>query len=282
MTWATDNFGDRLNEIIWPHFAPEVCASDAPGLIVGIGSLLNHRLPQNGMKYVLGSGFGHGDEPTVDDSWRVFWVRGPETANLLKRLSGRDYKFITDGAIMLSEIYPREEKKFDVSLIPHCSACIPGAWKALSEIANSLGINLISPEQAPAEVVRQISQSRKILTEALHGAIVADSFGVPWKPLVRRGIERFKWVDWTSSMSLPYVPAEIVYNTTWFGSDPSVPVRKRLARRIAGMMSKPMLRRQLGSLASSGNWYLSDRTLMARKIAEIKEELDRFKHEIAA
>ena len=137
MTWPTDNFGDRLNEIVWPHFAPEVCAFDAPGRIVGIGSLLNHRLPQNGMKYVLGSGFGHGEEPTIDESWRVFWVRGPETANLLKRLSGRDHKFITDGAIMLSEIYPREDKKFDVSLIPHCSACTAGAWKALSEIANS-------------------------------------------------------------------------------------------------------------------------------------------------
>ena len=282
MTWPTANFGDRLNEIIWPHFAPEVCASSAPGRIVGIGSLLNHRLPKDGLKYVLGSGFGHGDEPAVDGNWRVLWVRGPETAKLLKRLTGQDHRFITDGAIMLGEMYPREEKKFDVSLIPHCSACTPGAWEALTEIANSLGINLISPEQAPADVVRQISQSRKVITEALHGAIVADTFGVPWKPLARSGILHFKWVDWTSSMSLPYNPSELAYRTTWFEHDPSVPAPKRFAWRVAGMISKPLLRRQLGRLASGSAWHLSDRALVARKIAEIKEELNRFKQEIAA
>ena len=37
LTWPTENFGDRLNQIVWPSFAPDLCASDAPGYIVGIG-----------------------------------------------------------------------------------------------------------------------------------------------------------------------------------------------------------------------------------------------------
>lgn len=281
LTWPTENFGDRLNQIVWPSFAPDLCASDAPGYIVGIGSLLNHRLPRQPLKYVLGSGFGHGDEPTVDDTWRVLWVRGPETARLLKRLSGRDYKFITDGAVMLSELYASEEKKYDVSFVPHCSACTPGTWETLVAITSGLGINLISPEQDPQAVIRQISQSRKVLAEALHGAIVADSFGVPWLPLTRNGILRFKWVDWTASMGLPYEPTRLNYRTTWFKSD-QPQTFNGFVRGIAGSVSQPLLRQQLGRVLSSRMWHLSDRAVVRRKIGEIKTELNRLRQAVAA
>ncbi|MEP7302063.1 MAG: polysaccharide pyruvyl transferase family protein [Caldimonas sp.] len=281
LTWPTTNFGDRLNELVWPPLAPEVCSSEAPGCIVGIGSLLNHRLPRQPLKYVLGSGFGHGDEPTVDDTWRVKWVRGPETAKLLKRLTGRDYKVITDGAVMLSELFAGSDKRYDVSFVPHCSACLPGTWDTLETLTESLGIHLISPEQPPHAVIREISQSRKVLTEALHGAIVADAFGVPWIPLTRNGILGFKWIDWTSSMGLPYEPTRLNYRTTWFQAEQPKQPFKRAARRIAGTVSQPLLRRQLGRLVSSRMWHLSDRAVVRQKVAEIKAELGRLRQELA-
>jgi len=280
MTWPTANFGDRLNEIVWPHFAPELCSSSTPGQIVGIGSLLNHRLPREGMKYILGSGFGHGNEPVVNDTWRVVWVRGPETAKLLGRLTGQQYKFITDGAVMLSEMYANEGKLYDISLIPHCSACSPAAWGMLEEITRRVGIHLISPEQHPEEVVRQISQSRRLLTEALHGAIVADSFGVPWQPIEREGILRFKWVDWTASMGLPYEPSALTYRTSWFPDKGRARTLGAMARGLAGTVSKPFVRQQLEKLAKSPTWHLSDRALVRSKIDEIKSELDRLKQEV--
>jgi succinoglycan biosynthesis protein ExoV len=281
LTWPTANFGDRLNEIVWPSFAPDLFSSAAPGYIVGIGSLLNHRLPRQALKYVLGSGFGHGNLPTVDDTWQVLWVRGPETARLLKRLCGRDFRFITDGAVMLSEIYPSHDKKYDVSFVPHCSACTPGTWETLVEITSGLGIHLISPEQPPQDVVREISASRKVLAEALHGAIVADTFGVPWLPLTRNGILRFKWVDWTASMGLPYEPTRLSYRASWFNTD-RPPALHGVARRVAGSISQPLLRQQLGRLLSSRAWQLSDRAVVRKKIGEIKTELNQFRQAIAA
>ncbi len=281
LTWPTANFGDRLNELVWPAFAPDLCSSDASGFIVGIGSLLNHRLPRQPLKYVLGAGFGHGNEPAVDETWRVLWVRGPETARLLKKLSGRDFRYITDGAVMLSELYACADKQYDVSFLPHCSACTPGTWETLVEICRGLGIHLISPEQPPQDVIRQISASRKVLTEALHGAVVADSFGVPWLPLTRGGILSFKWVDWTASMGLPYEPTRLSYRASWFSAD-RPPTLKGVARRVASSLCQPLLRQQLGRLLASRAWQLSDRAVVRRKIGEIKAELNYFRQAIAA
>jgi succinoglycan biosynthesis protein ExoV len=234
-------------------------------------------LPRDGMKYVLGSGFGHGEEPVVDDTWHVAWVRGPETAALLKRLTGQEYKFITDGAIMLREIYGSHEKLHEVSLIPHCSACTPGAWAMMEQLTKELGIHLISPEQHPADVVRQISQSHRLLTEALHGAIVADTFGVPWLPIEREGILRFKWIDWTASMGLSYEPSPLTYRTSWFPDKALGRTLGSVTRELAGAASRPFVRRQLEKLVESREWHLSDRKLVDTKISEIKSALDRLK-----
>ena len=43
-----------------------------------------------------------------------------------------------------------------------------------------------------------------MLTEALHGAIVADALRVPWIPIrLYDRYSEFKWRDWTESMHLP-------------------------------------------------------------------------------
>jgi succinoglycan biosynthesis protein ExoV len=53
-----------------------------------------------------------------------------------------------------------------------------------------------------------------VLTEAMHGAIVADTLRVPFVPLVSsREISSFKWMDWTLSMDLPYRPIRLPAST---------------------------------------------------------------------
>ena len=54
---AEPNFGDELNEWIWPKAIPGILDDDEAHLFVGIGALLNHRLPSD-VEIVFGSGAG--------------------------------------------------------------------------------------------------------------------------------------------------------------------------------------------------------------------------------
>src|SRR5205814_2371845 len=46
-----------------------------------------------------------------------------------------------------------------------------------------------------------------LVTEAMHGAVVADALRVPWIALrMYSKIDEFKWRDWCASLRLPYEP----------------------------------------------------------------------------
>ncbi|PBD66433.1 hypothetical protein CK506_15050 [Klebsiella pneumoniae] len=41
----------------------------------------------------------------------------------------------------------------------------------------------------------------------MHAAIISDAMRVPWVPLITSGqINTFKWLDWTKTVNLPYMP----------------------------------------------------------------------------
>ena len=49
-----------------------------------------------------------------------------------------------------------------------------------------------------------------MITEALHGAIVADALRVPWMPVSSyHTILPFKWEDWCRSVGLAYAPSSV-------------------------------------------------------------------------
>jgi succinoglycan biosynthesis protein ExoV len=53
-------------------------------------------------------------------------------------------------------------------------------------------------------VLRELQETELLLTEAMHGAIVADALRVPWAPVrLYPRFTLFKWQDWTQSMDLP-------------------------------------------------------------------------------
>jgi succinoglycan biosynthesis protein ExoV len=77
------NFGDDLNPWLWRQLLPEVLQGSPDELFVGIGTLLNHRLPAAPLKHVFGSGHGYGRKPVIDSQWQFHAVRGFETARAL-------------------------------------------------------------------------------------------------------------------------------------------------------------------------------------------------------
>jgi succinoglycan biosynthesis protein ExoV len=68
-------------------------------------------------------------------------------------------------------------------------------------------IEYVNPEQDGKAVIGRIRSAKLVIADSMHGAIIADAMRVPWIPVVTSPrINTFKWMDWTSSVGLPYAP----------------------------------------------------------------------------
>lgn len=201
------NFGDDLNPWIWSELLPSgFLDRDQEHLLVGIGTLLNDNLPKSASVSVFGSGVGYGTRPpVVDPKWKIYALRGPLSAKALKVA---DEYAITDGAYLLRGlIKDLPEKKFRVSYMPHFTL----SSDSQRDWCESLGIHYIDPSKDIHTTLQDILKTELLLTEAMHGAIVADCFRIPWIPVKSsKTILDFKWIDWCSSLNIDYRPINIV------------------------------------------------------------------------
>lgn len=215
-----NNFGDAINPKIFNHLLPGFFDDDPSELFLGIGSILGFKKGDKNTKklIVFSSGFAYDEPPVINERYDIRCVRGPMTASLLKIEKS---KVITDGAILLRQLpeFQKEQaKKFKFSYIPHFrSEQMFDRW---DEVFKMLGVNYISPIIDPIEVIRQIRESECVITEAMHGAIIADTFRIPWIPVrMFKHINNFKWQDWLLSMEMEkkYKPHILprIYNMNW-------------------------------------------------------------------
>jgi succinoglycan biosynthesis protein ExoV len=216
---TTRNFGDELNDLLWPHLLPGLVDAglvdgnpvdanlvdggrlDDAGsaLLLGIGSVLDARHPAERRKIVAGAGFGGYQRPaSLDGSWEIYWVRGPRTARQL----GLPAAFgLGDPASLLPLALPVARHDIGaIGFMPHFESLTRGAWP---EAAAAAGVTLIDPRGAPDAILGQIAGCRVLLSEAMHGVIVADTLRVPWVALTPVApIHRAKWLDWAESLDL--------------------------------------------------------------------------------
>ncbi len=193
------NFGDELNLTVWPALLPKgFLDEDASELFVGIGSIIGDHLPGKARKFVMGSGYaGYMGLPDVHDgTWDIRFVRGPNTAKILKidpKLS------ICDSAILLRAMdLPAPDPSVGVAFMPHYESLERGNWASACRQA---GITLIDATDPVEKVLSQIRGARLLITEAMHGAIVADALRTPWigaKPIY--GGHHRKWLDWAGAL----------------------------------------------------------------------------------
>ncbi len=204
---GVENFGDDLNRWLWPQLLPDVLDDDPRVAFVGIGTLLNDALlsatPEARRRIIFSSGVGYGQGPLplgADD--RVYCVRGPLSA---RALSLPESAAVADGALLVRRLVrPMEEKCCPVAFMPHIEMIADRAWQA---VCADLGIGYIDPRWPTERVLSGINSTEVLLTEAMHGAIVADALRVPWAAVsTRPGILPFKWQDWCASLDLEYAP----------------------------------------------------------------------------
>ena len=277
-TWPTLNFGDCLNDWVWPHYIPQWQAILPGCMLCGIGSVLNHRLPQEVPKIIMGCGYGHGDFPRIDHTFLFMWVRGPRTAREIYQRTELEVPSIADPALLLSDMLPREtRKRWSLSYIPHCTAnMLPLCWQFLQAACDAAGVHLINVHSDRNQVITEIRESERVATEALHGAIVADAFRIPWLPLARRGVFSFKWLDWCESMKLQYMPKRAPYRTSWFSPLEFRQPLKSVARRIAGKLARNRFRTLLDQLRSSPDYILSPDGVVEERVAAMKSSISAF------
>jgi len=284
------NFGDDLNESLWQHYIPNLEEIDPAKSFVGIGTLLNHKLPKE-KKIIFGSGYGYGRIPTVDKSWEIFAVRGPKTAEILKV----DKKLaITDPAILLSDYHEDNNKKTTkIGFIPHSLSCYYGDWQ---KVCDSLEIELIDPCLSVEEFLSKLSKCESVICEAMHGAIAADALRIPWKPIaIYPFIFDFKWHDWTNSLNMDYIPTSI--SPIWhiqrhYNAKQQITYQCKKALKSIGIWSRnfsdlpekrsnqkevDLTTLQIKSLIENDNhYYLSADQVHHDKINQYKEVIDKF------
>jgi len=286
---AHGNFGDDLNEWLWPRLITE---NDSETCFLGIGSILFYENPslkaiKSKQKIVFGTGIRPTTDYTtftVDHLWNIQFLRGPLSAGALDN----KYEYITDAAYALRQVngfhkYLECEKEYEVSLMPYFKSLDYFNWP---EICKELGFHYISPlsENGVEFTISEIAKSKKLITEAMHGAIVADILRVPWHrfvfttPFTEGGrVSDFKWRDWLLSVNIPdtrvtYIPfySETKLNK-WI---------KKLTNQVVHaqfLIKGRVLSKLKKQLASPSSFYLSDDDTIDtidRRIAEKLKEIN--------
>lgn len=231
------NMGDLLNELIIEnvlgykviHYPKRfTCQS------TGIGSFLGSFFPKKTdlplSKKVAGrvldclksdlqiwsSGFmyypSNEEEVPIRKNIKVSCVRGELTRKRLEKSLGIKLNVPTgDGGLLASYLITGKiQKKYKVGIIPHFRERDEERFKELwRNYNNAIMIDLT---EEPLSVVKKISQCEFILSSALHGLIVADSFGIPNVRLICTNKplgDGYKFDDYYSSFGITVKPFDL-------------------------------------------------------------------------
>ncbi len=232
------NFGDELNTWLWPQLLPDFFDDDPSVVFLGIGSIIGNHYEAEAKKIIFGAGFNpnYSQLPNIQGGdWDVFFVRGPRTS---RALGLPDSFGVGDAAILIRalNVQFRREPRY-VGFMPHWESLPRGNWGTACKLA---GIRLIDPRSPVEQVITEILGCEVLITEAMHGAIVADALRVPWVPVLPiDSIHREKWFDWADALCLQLTPHRL-----WPSSLPEVSIatmrRPFLSSIAAGLSWGPV------------------------------------------
>ena len=283
------NFGDDLNLWLWPKLLPDILDNDSNFLFVGIGTLINNNnvIPNAEKIAIFSTGVGYGKgTPKPDASWKIYCLRGPLSA---KALGLPEELAITDGALLirkLKECFTRQVK-YKFSYMPHFEFAERNSlsWES---VCRKIGFQFIDPRWEVDKVLEALSETEVLLTEAMHGAIVADALRIPWIPIcTHTTILPFKWKDWCTSVGLEYRPNYVLPLKSYSvspGFSTSVNFAVKCARqnktRTLSLLTKDredILSSQFLNVSKLAYPQLSKDTTLNLLLEKLEEKLDEFK-----
>lgn len=178
-------------------------------VLIAVGSLLESA---NKHCVVWGTGMA---QPSVPIKPRqVIMTRGLLSQEVVKIRGGKILsKECGDPALLMPLLFnPQVEKKYDITIIPHRAHYKEMKRDVELSKQNVHIINLTTGSDVEIEnVVKEMKQSRLILSSSLHGLIVAHAYGIPalWVHFEDMAGGDFKFRDYFSSVDIPfYSPLE--------------------------------------------------------------------------
>ncbi len=277
------NFGDDLNLWLWPRllgdfldtehpyyaFSDDSTTDPSETLFVGLGSLLNHHMPKAPHKAVVGAGVAYGDAPRIDDRWTLYAVRGPRSAEILGLDKDRG---IGDSGILVRAVeLPATEKRFPVSFFSYHENAELVDWDSA---CRSTGIHHIDPAGSVEGILAEIRQTELLLTEAMHGAIVADALRVPWIPVrVFDKLNDFKWHDWCESLRMRYQPHDLPRTGAWLRNKKGI--KGKLLRTLRPRQACKEMRR----LAREAEPMLSEDAVIDEATTRLLDQLEQMRQD---
>lgn len=187
------NFGDDVNPTFFQRIAgqPARFAADrGRPHVLGAGSILDRSTPAS---IVCGSGFLRAPRHAVSAA-EVVAVRGELSLAACPRAGD---VLIGDPLVLVDAFAPPVEKRHRFGYVPHVTAV--RQWRRLGGGRR----HVINPGRPPWRVVEEIASCEVIISQSLHGLIVADALGVPnvWvAPSDAMAGGRFKFDDYFSTL----------------------------------------------------------------------------------
>ena len=191
------NFGDDIN----PSFFEAIggrrvrfAADPRRPHLLGAGSILGRATPQS---IVCGSGLLEPPSGSPCRPGRLVAVRGEKSA---AALAAPAETLLGDPLVLIDTLVEPQATRYPVGIIPHVRSV--ARWQAHAP----RGAYLLDPGLEPWRLIREIAACELIISQSLHGLIVADAFGIPnvWiAPSADMAGGRFKFDDYFSTLDAP-------------------------------------------------------------------------------
>jgi len=169
------NFGDNLT----PWLFEKICGvlpihSRVCPQVFACGSI-GEIIPDGYYGYILGTGMMYAETRKDLRNAKVLALRGKLTKAACSGVP--DDITLGDFGIALKHIVPKAVAKYDIGEIPH--HVTTDAGKTLG--TGGLVINILRP---PEEIIEKAAECRRIVSNSLHGLILADVLGIEnkWIP----------------------------------------------------------------------------------------------------
>ncbi len=196
-----------MNEWIWDELTPDLAnLGSEDDVLVGLGSILHgNRLRSYKSEIaIMGSGYNLGS--TIDEETyrrcRFYAVRGPKTKAAFELSDS--VAMLDPGSLAADLQAPSLTSHQRVLFIPHRKNMLEEELEfPLEDIVKEAGLELLSPGLDSRFVLEKISGASLVVSESLHGLIVADAYRVPWIA-VKFGprVTPYKFRDWGASLDV--------------------------------------------------------------------------------
>jgi succinoglycan biosynthesis protein ExoV len=208
--WDGNNLGDRpLNDWIirkWFPRLPTVAPEHPSAILLAVGSILGQRtlcMPKQMRDVpwiIFGSGHHH-DGIDLPANAIAFALRGRLTYEALAQRYPETLRegmpALADPGILLPKYLPR-----DIDFIPGKQPTIyKYDWKRARETEFAYTTRT-DPDFCGW--IRRLWTCERIQTHSLHAALIADAYGIPWKPLRWEP----KWTDAFEQLGIPELPSD--------------------------------------------------------------------------